>query len=478
MKPRVQKRDRIDHKIVFVVAGLVAFGLVMVYSVAISAGNAGMFQKQAIGMFACFLGMLVLYHFDLHFDKMAVLKKLIPFIYILSYAAIFALLLPSPFTKTVNGATRWIRFGPINVQVAEFVKIAVILALARFAEKYSDIRRNERKYNLFMPFLGLIPTALLLLISNDLSSSMVIAGITFVLCFLSSRGRGSIAWYVFWGAVVMGGVAVAVFYVKHNMPDAARLARGEISFRIGRVAAWLDPKQYVKSVGFQPLHCLYAIANGGWLGKGLGQGWQKSVLPESENDVIFAVLVEELGIAGGIILLFIFFVLITLLYKVADRTDKIYDKMVVVGVVIHIVLQVLIHCAVSTNSIPNTGIGLPFISYGISAILFMMAEITLILWIAKSTILDPDGEKKQEIIRARKEKRHAKKVKQRRKKAQKSTGKSKKTEQTPLPANVKAFPGNANSQKKKKSRTQAEKDAARKAALMRVTENSRKKPRK
>ncbi len=500
MKPRLQRRDRIDHKILFVVAGLVAFGLMMVFSVAKSAGDNGMIYKQFIGMFVCFAGMMFLYHFDQNtifpnFDRMGLLKKIIILIYVASYGAILALLLPEPITKTVNGATRWINVGPVSFQVAEFVKIAVILMLARYAEIFDKRKRNEIIYNVAMLLLGMVPAAMLLFISNDLSSSLVIAGITFTMCFLSSRGKLSVLLYSLLALGVVVVAAVAVVYVYNNMPDATLLAQGEISFRIGRIAAWLDPERYVKSVGFQPLHCLYAIANGGWLGRGLGQGWQKGILPESENDVIFAVVLEELGIAGGIVLLFLFFVLVFLLYKVADRTDKIYDKMVVVGVVIHIVLQVLIHCAVSTNSIPNTGIGLPFVSYGISAILFIMAEMTLVLWVAKDTILDPGGEKKQEKIRAQKRKRHEKKVKQRNKKAQKNTKKAQnsgKIQEESLPANVKVFPTNANAKtgntkaRKRpsgsakppkpvpagKKKTPAEKDAARQAALMRVKGNS------
>lgn len=404
MERNVITRERVDHKIIFVMVSLISFGLVMIFSVATSQSNMGLFMKQVVCMSIGLILVYVMQHMSIDLIRPFVVPA-----YVVSYIFIFMLLLPKPFTRTVNGATRWLNFG-VAFQVAEFVKIAVIIMLAYTIEQNQSRKDGigtEFLFILRLWVLGGLPTGLLLIISDDLSSSMVIAGITFMMSFVSSRGGFSWLLHIGLALLVVLGVTVAVIHVSQNLPTEAALMAGEVSFRTGRVAAWLHPENYTHSVGFQPTHCLYAIANGGWLGKGLGQSWQKSILPESENDVIFAIIIEELGIFGGIVLIGLFGVLVSQMSKVASRTKDLFGRMIVVGIIGHIMLQVIIHCGVCTNLLPNTGIGLPFISSGMTASFLQLAEMTLVLAVAREYIFRLNDQKSK-MRRASREERRSK----------------------------------------------------------------------
>ncbi|MBR5047323.1 MAG: FtsW/RodA/SpoVE family cell cycle protein, partial [Eubacterium sp.] len=400
MERKIIYRDRIDHKILFIMVSLIAFGLVMIYSVAISQDRISLFYKQLACMSAGFAGVFVMRRIKLDYFLYVMA---IP-VYVISYGLTLLLLAPEPITVNVNGATRWLKLGPVNFQVAEYVKLAVILILALWIE-YARYRRGLQEEIIFVFggwLLGAIPAGLLMVISNDLSSSLVVLGITFVMVFVSSRGWTGWIMHIMLFLAAVAGVIVIVMYVERNMPDPNDVS--EVSFRIGRIAAWLHPERYANTIAYQSVHCLYAIANGGWFGKGLGQSWQKASLPESENDVIFAILVEELGIFGGLVMLFLFMVLVTLIFKVAMNQKNLFSKMVCTGVGAHMVLQVVIHCGVCMNLIPNTGIGLPFFSSGLTAALFQLAEMTIVLSAANVHIFGHYN-RARELVRSKKRKK-------------------------------------------------------------------------
>ncbi|MDO4977860.1 MAG: FtsW/RodA/SpoVE family cell cycle protein [Eubacteriales bacterium] len=394
MARNVKRLDRIDHKIIFVLVSLIIYGLVMIFSIVSVKGNMGVFFKQVLCMVA---GLAMMYLF--HFAHISILKRLTFLIYPAAYVAILFLLLPSPYTVTANGAKRWINVGGFfSFQVAEFVKLAVILMLALWVEmckNREDSIKAELAYVIPGWFMGAIPAFLLYKISNDLSSSAVILGITFIITLVSSKNLVSIFLHILFVILAVVAVVMIVQNIRHHMPTEAQIEANEISFRTARIAAWLAPEKYAKTVGFQPLHCLYAVANGGWFGKGLGQSWQKSILPMSDNDVIFAIIIEELGIFGGLVLIFLFGVLVTLMCNVAYNIKDAYNRIIILGVVAHIVLQVLIHCGVCTNTIPNTGIGLPFISSGMTAGFFQLFEMAMVLSITRGYLFEI--EKKQGI---------------------------------------------------------------------------------
>ena len=168
-----------------------------------------------------------------------------------------------------------------------------------------------------------------------------------------------------------------VFYA--NASDAS----GE--FRMQRIRAWLNPEAYSTDTAFQTLQALYAIGSGGIWGKGLGQSMQKrGFLPESQNDMIFSIICEELGLFGAIAVIFLFIVLIWCCMVIANNTVDLFGALLVVGVMSHYAIQVILNIAVVTNTIPNTGISLPFISYGGTSVLFLLAEIGIVLNVSKS----------------------------------------------------------------------------------------------
>lgn len=157
-----------------------------------------------------------------------------------------------------------------------------------------------------------------------------------------------------------------------------------MSFRGGRILAWLDPEAYADGKGFQTLQALYAIGSGGIWGKGLGQSMQKlGFLPEAQNDMIFSIICEELGLFGATAVIVLFILLIWRFMVIANNAPDLFGAMLVVGVMGHIAIQVILNIAVVTNTIPNTGISLPFISYGGSSVLFLLIEMGLVLSVGK-----------------------------------------------------------------------------------------------
>ena len=179
------------------------------------------------------------------------------------------------------------------------------------------------------------------------------------------------------GLIVIAAAALLVFLVV-QMGDKIE------GFRLARIQAWLNPESQAQDKGFQTLQALYAIGSGGIWGKGLGQSMQKlSFLPEAQNDMIFSIICEELGIFGAIAIILMFIMLLWRMMVIANNAPDLFGAMLVVGVMGHIAIQAILNIAVVTNSIPNTGISLPFISYGGSSALFLLSEIGLVLSVAR-----------------------------------------------------------------------------------------------
>ena len=156
------------------------------------------------------------------------------------------------------------------------------------------------------------------------------------------------------------------------------------NFRLQRILVWLDPEKYSDNGGYQTLQALYAIGSGGFFGRGLGNSIQKlGSIPEAQNDMIFSIICEELGIFGGILVLVLFAYLLYRLFFIAQNAPDLYGSMLVSGVFIHIALQVILNTAVVLNLLPNTGVTLPFISYGGTSILFLMMEMGIALSVSR-----------------------------------------------------------------------------------------------
>ncbi len=363
-----------DYSLVFIVLFLLGFGLIMVYSASsyeasisekLNYDAAYYLKKQAqaalLGLVAMFVVSRIPYHF---WERFAVMGY--------GVSVILILLVLTPLGYEANGARRWLRVG-ISIQPAEIAKLAMILFLASFICKLGKGIRSRKGFLLVLG-VPLPICALVWFITENMSSAIIIFGIAFLMLFVSSPDYKP---FVIIGLIGVAFIAVAVFALT-------QLDASQLGVRGARILAWLDPEAYASGKGFQTLQALYAIGSGGIFGKGLGQSMQKlGFLPETQNDMIFSIVCEELGLFGGIAIILMFLLLIWRFMIIANNASDLFGALLVVGVLGHIAIQVILNIAVVTNTIPNTGISLPFISYGGSSVMFLLIEIGLVLSVAR-----------------------------------------------------------------------------------------------
>ncbi len=352
---RSNGKRRYDETLLAVVIILIAIGLVMLYSTSSYNGEVKFhdpfyyLKKQGFATFVGFLGMVIVSRVDYH--RWAVLA--IPG-YLTAIALSVAVMF---FGDEYNGSKRWLSLGPVSFQPSEFAKVAVILFLAWSVTKYA--KKMDKFRTLVLAMLPVLPIAALVGASN-LSTAIIILGIAVVLIFVASPKYSQFIW--------MGSAAVAFMAVFLAME----------SYRLERIAIWRNPEQYEK--GYQTLQGLYAIGSGGLFGRGLGNSVQKlGFLPEAQNDMIFSIICEELGLVGAGIIILLFFLLIWRFFVIATKAPDLLGALIASGAMAHMMIQVILNIAVVTNSIPNTGITLPFISYGGTSVLFLLLEMGLVL---------------------------------------------------------------------------------------------------
>lgn len=359
------KKSYFDYSLMFLIIFMLAFGLLMLYSTssynaAIEFGDSTYYLKKQFK--STLLGLAVMFivaNIDYHKLTWAGIVG-----YVTSLILIALVL--SPLGNEVNGARRWIIIGGMSIQPAEVAKLALIMLLALVI---NNRRQNIRKLGVTARIFALCvpPAAEILLITKNMSSALIIVGITFVMLFVASPKYSHY--------IILGAAGVSLIF--------AYLFLGS-GFRSERVDAWMDPESYASGKGYQTLQALYAIGSGGLTGKGLGQSVQKlGYIPEAQNDMIFSIICEELGLFGGIAVILLFLMMIWRLLVIANNAEDLYGSMIVIGVMAHISIQVVLNIAVVTNVLPNTGITLPFISYGGTSILFLMMEMGLVLAVSK-----------------------------------------------------------------------------------------------
>jgi len=361
-----------DYTLLFVVIFLIAFGLIMIYSTSSyeATGELGdstyylrhQFTATLAGVVVMVLTILVDYH---RWEKYAFVGMAV------SIVLIFLVL--TPMGVEVNGARRWIRVaGFLQFQPAEIVKIAVILFCASMITHFSKKKLATLQGALVVIAAPAIMAVLLWKVTDNLSSGIIVGGIAIVMLFVADSD------YKKYIVVVLAAVAlgfILVYAATHIQSD---------SFRMGRIAVWLDPEKDPDGIGFQTLQALYAIGSGGVFGKGLGGSMQKlGFLPEAQNDMIFSIICEELGLFGAFAVILLFVLLIWRCMVIANNAPDLFGALLVVGVMAHFAIQVILNIAVVTNTMPNTGISLPFISYGGTSEMFLMAEIGLVLNVSK-----------------------------------------------------------------------------------------------
>lgn len=361
-----------DYTFLLVLIFLVGFGLVMVYSASYyeamqEFNNPNYYvKKQAIAIAIGFVGVFVAYKIPYKFYRKL---GFLPYI-----ACVIVILMIYPFGFEANGARRWIKLGSISFQAAEPVKLGMILFLANFV--YAFRKKINTLKTVIMMFAFTFPIFFMVYkITDNLSSALIILAICVSMIFVATRDY---KWFVGFGAIGVAGVAAAVWYIVQNVQNGG-------SFRSERILAWLDLEKYASGKGYQTLQALYAIGSGGIWGKGLCQSIQKlDFLPEAQNDMIFSIICEELGLFGGILVILMFMILIWRMMIIASNAADLQGAMIVVGVIAHIAVQVVLNIAVVTNTIPNTGISLPFISYGGTSICFLMFEMGIVMNVARN----------------------------------------------------------------------------------------------
>ena len=283
-------------------------------------------------------------------------------------------LVQTPLGEEVNGARRWLKLG-IQFQPAEIAKIAVIVCLP-----YMIVEMGKRIRTLkACMILGAAGGALAFIayaFTENLSTAIIIFGITVGLIFVAHPNTKLFLLIFAAGAFLLLGF---VLFISATMDVGATE-----NFRLRRILVWLHPEDFASGAGYQTIQALYAIGSGGFFGRGLGNSIQKlGSVPEAQNDMIFSIICEELGVFGGIIVLLLFAYLLYRLFFIAQNAPDLVGSLMVTGIFIHIALQVILNIAVVLNLMPNTGITLPFISYGGTSVVFLMSEMGLALSVAR-----------------------------------------------------------------------------------------------
>ena len=372
-KPKTKKKtDYYDYSLLAVIILLTCFGLVMLYSTSsyMAELNYGddmyYFKKQAAISFGCIIIALGISQIDYH-----ILTKFTGVLY--GMAAILMMLVKTPLGRTANGARRWLNLGPLSFQPSEVAKIAVIVVLSYMIV---NMGRNIKTLKAFMILAG-SGSALAFLAyacTDNLSTAIIIFCITMGLIFIA---HPKVKPFLIAAGVGIVLIIIFVMILSSSLETSS-------SFRLRRILVWLHPEDFASGDGYQTIQALYAIGSGGFLGRGLGNSIQKlGSVPEAQNDMIFSIVCEELGILGGIILLLLFAYLLYRLFFIAQNAPDLFGSLMVSGIFIHIALQVIFNIAVVLNLMPNTGVTLPFVSYGGTSIVFLMSEMGLALSVAR-----------------------------------------------------------------------------------------------
>lgn len=350
-----ERRRKYDWTLLTIVFLLVGIGLLILYSTSAYNGEVKFhdsfyyLKKQT---FATILGIIMMFamaNIDYHrWQRFAGVGYVMALI--LSTAVLF-------IGDEYNGSKRWLSLGSFSFQPSEYAKIAVILFLSYTVMKQvktiDKIGTLAKIIGSILPIVGLVG-------SNNLSTAVIILGIAIILIFVSSP---KYAQFFTMGAI--GAGFLGIFLALE-------------SYRLERLAIWRNPEKFEK--GYQTLQGLYAIGSGGLFGRGLGESIQKlGFVPEAQNDMIFSIICEELGLVGAIFIILLFFILIWRFFVIATHAKDLFGALIATGAMGHIMIQVILNIAVVTNSIPNTGITLPFISYGGTSVVFLLLEMGLVL---------------------------------------------------------------------------------------------------
>ncbi len=362
---------KMDITFLSLVLILLTIGLVMLFSASFAFsyenyGNSYRFiARQAIFAVAGVVIMLIISTVNYHFYR-----KFAWIFYIVIMLVLGALLIMPPMLEGMD-VKRWLVIGPINFQPSELAKFAVILLLSSLiAANY----KLMEKFGFVAFLVGLVAVpCVLIVLEPHLSATVLVFCIGIVLLICGGLGK----------LYIIGGVGIGVVGV------AALIFTGAIGYASDRVQYWLDPWLDPSGKGFQTIQSLLAIGSGGIWGRGIGQSRQKHLwVPEPHNDFIFSIVCEELGLIGAMVIILLFCLLIWRGFTIAMKASDKFGSLMALGLTFQVGLQALLNIWVVTNTIPNTGISLPFFSYGGTSLLILLAEMGIILSISRGTNLE------------------------------------------------------------------------------------------
>ena len=367
----VRVKGSYDRILLILVIVLTLFGLVMDFSAsyAYSFSRYGdsfhYVRRQAIFALGGFAAMLVIMRFDYRWMRKATVPAFI----------IVCILLVLVLVKGVASgvAQRWIGVGPITIQPSEFMKTAIVLLLALYVARNQDRITNYRNfwqsslYGMFIPTIVVGIACGLIALEKHFSGTIIVFLIGMVVIFAGGARKG---WFI--GAGI--GAALVIIPAIFTVPYARE-----------RVDMWLHPENYSPTGKiWQTLQGLYAVGSGGLFGVGLGNSRQKHLyVSQPQNDFVFSIIAEELGFAGSLFVIVLFMLLVWRGFVIALKAPDTFSSLVVIGLTSKVALQAILNIAVVTNTIPNTGISLPFFSYGGTALLVQLAEMGIILAISR-----------------------------------------------------------------------------------------------
>lgn len=384
------KQTTPDFILLGLIVLLVTFGIVMVYSAsydyaATKGWSPTYFAKRQFicGAAGVVLMLGITFKFNYH---ICINRMLVNAFYVMS-------VLLAASVKIIgfeaNGAKRWIRIGGTQFQPSELVKIAVILMVTSYIVKHRK-EMNLIRIRLVAWLIVGIPAGIVTILGSNLSSGIVILGIGAVIIFTASPTIWHYFLFIFIGIFIVMGVRQLAIHTPKGEDTTIPIVKDILpSYRIDRIRAWTDPFSDKQDDGYQTIQALYAVGSGGLFGRGLSKSVQKlGFTPEPYNDIIFAVICEELGLVGALLLIIGYSIIVMRGMAIAMKAPDYSGAFIAVGISSMIGIQAIINVAVNTNTIPTTGMQLPLVSYGGTALTVLLATLGLLLNISRYSSIE------------------------------------------------------------------------------------------
>ena len=357
------KSGKIDWSLLIIVYILVFIGILMIFSASsvqaqiLNNSSTHFLKKQCIYVFLGTIALIIVSNIDYR-----IYKKNVFLIYFINIVLLVLTL--SPLGVTINDAQRWIGVGSFTLQTSDFTKIAMIITTAFFIDKYREKISTLDK--LFVSVCALVLPLLLIIKQPSFSAMMTIALTNILMLFI-----GGMSMFVIFLGLLVGGILAFILILI-------------APYRMKRLTTYLNPFSDPNGAGWQIINSFYAISSGGILGRGFGKSTQKYFyISQPQNDFIFAVIAEELGLIRSMLIILLYVVLIFKIFRLSLNIDDIFAKMLVLGIALQTGVQVVLNIGVATGLLPNTGVGLPFISYGGTSVVMFLIMFGILLNVSK-----------------------------------------------------------------------------------------------